>query len=165
MFFCDPDKKRGVQFFQCRMHHFFCIHETIVKRATKRTLPLWFRNDLTNLYHKFVRFQKPFIFKRKIEKSQENNSRIQQYLVGLTQVKSHVNLAFWRSSKITRRDKDQIMYSSVGNHLCWQWNRCLRWTLRKIYTGLDSPPEELFRNANSVVNDFFPVKHYSNCVK
>ena len=35
-YFGETDKIRGAQFFQCRMHHLFCILEILAKRATKK---------------------------------------------------------------------------------------------------------------------------------
>ena len=35
-YFGEPDKIRGAQFFQCRMHHLFCFFGILAKRATKK---------------------------------------------------------------------------------------------------------------------------------
>ena len=92
-FFCDPDKKRKVRFFQWRMHHFFCTLGTPVKRATKGLCHFGLRM-IRLIYITYSWVSKPFTCNRKIEKSQENNSRIQRSLAGRSRVESPGNLAF-----------------------------------------------------------------------
>ena len=92
-FYCDPDKKSGVQFFHCRMLRFFCILGTIVKGQSRDSC--YFGLGMIRLiYITYTWVLEPFTCNRKIEKSQENNSRIQLSLAGRSRVESPGNLAF-----------------------------------------------------------------------
>ena len=108
---------------------------------------------------------KPFTCKRKIEKSQENNSRIQRFLAGRSRAESPGNLAFLGPSPAERdvtkpkQWTQQLEASSVDSGIALKVD-----SSNNIYvTGFTSG--EIVGNANSVGNDFFLVKHNSNCVK
>ena len=146
------------------MHYFFCILGTIVKRAIKGLCHFGL-GMIRLIYITYSWVLEPFTSNRKIEKSQENNSRIQRSLAGRSRVESPGNLAFLGASPaerdVTKPKKwtQQLGASSVDSGIGVTVD-----SLNNIYmTGLTSGG--IVGNANSVGNDIFLVKHNSNCVK
>ena len=146
------------------MHHFFCILGTIVKKAIKGLCHFGLRM-IRLIYITYSWVLNPFTSNRKIEKSQENNSRIQRSLAGRSQVESPGNLAFSGASRAERdvtkpkQWTQQLGASTVDSGIAVTVD-----SSNKIYvTGFTSGG--IVGNANSVGNDFFLVKQNSNCDK
>ena len=113
------------------------------QKGIQGTLPLRFRYDQTYLHHVFVGFETFFTFNRKIEKSQENNSRIQRSLAGRSRVESPGNLAFLGASPAERdvtkpkQWTQQLGTSSVDSGIGVKVD-----SSKNIYV-MESPTEEL----------------------
>ena len=146
------------------MLRFFCILVTIVKRAIKGLCHFGL-GMIRLIYITYSSVLKPLISNRKNEKSQENNSRIQRSFAGRSLVESPGNLAFLGASPAERdvakpkQWTQQLGASSVDSGIAVTVD-----SSNNIYvTGFTSGG--IVGNANSVGNDFFLVKHNSNCVK